>query len=432
MDNLQNLRGINKLLNSPNSRKQIAIDLSLLDLHNLSKTCKAMRHVVATIHNEAYLDLLRPYAGDMVDDFESTIIRSGAVIMGLGALSLILRPNSCHVNNLNVALPRGAVTELQHWLIHHDFDTQPLQMTSITPSMQHFINSHQTFYKRSTPNLEISLTESVDDTVLSVVLAGHSTAEMSYVTPGGIFCPHPRLTLDRVVCPAFLSNDEKMTQAEIERYTHMGLFPADYEDILRAKVSMAINPLLGGGRRGVLYATSHGCPILIPIPLMIDTHELTTTDHLFTEPWVNEFGRDAIMMQPAVYRNTFTTHPKNQTPLPFRLVVCHENHDRSRKNYLLSALGSDIAGFGNIFVPYGNILVLKTKTDDPTNIIDVNSSDIDLITDVVLSITRSQSRNRISMTKKKRMNAYSWVAMRSDTEQVTTRENWEKQQHTFQ
>lgn len=117
---------------------------------------------------------------------------------------------------------------------------------------------------------------------------------------------------------------------------------------------------------------------------MIDTHELTTTDHLFTEPWVNEFGRDAIMMQPAVYRNTFTTHPKNQTPLPFRLVVCHENHDRSRKNYLLSALGSDIARFGNIFVPYGNILVLKTKTDDPTNIIDVNSSDIDLIMDVVL------------------------------------------------
>lgn len=186
-----------------------------------------MRHVVATIHNEAYLDLLRPYAGDMVDDFESTIIRSGAVIMGLGALSLILRPNSCHVNNLNVALPRGAVTELQHWLIHHDFDTQPLQMTSITPSMQHFINSHQTFYKRSTPNLKISLTESVDDTVLSVVLAGRSTAEMSYVTPGGIFCPHPRLTLDRVVCPAFLSNDEKMTQAEIERYTHMGLLYAE-------------------------------------------------------------------------------------------------------------------------------------------------------------------------------------------------------------
>lgn len=182
-----------------------------------------MRRIVATIHNEAYLDLLRPYAGDGLDAFQSTIARSGAVIIGWGALSLILRPNSWQVNNLNIVVPRGAVDELQHWLLHHGFATQPLHMTSIAPSMQNFMNSHQTLYKCSTPNLLINLTESVDDTVISVVLAGRSTMEMSYVTQGGIFCSHPRLTLDHVVRPGFLSKDEKMTRAEIDQYTDMGL-----------------------------------------------------------------------------------------------------------------------------------------------------------------------------------------------------------------
>lgn len=145
-----------------------------------------------------------------------------------------------------------------------------------------------------------------------------------------------------------------------------------------------MNQLLGGGRRGVLYATNCGCPILVPVMLMIEMHELTTTDHLFTEPWVNEFGRDAVMMQPAMCRNVFTTHPQNQTPLPFRLVVCHENHTQSRKNYLLSALGNNIAGFGKIFMPYGNILVLKTRIDNPEEVMDVNPSDMELITNIVL------------------------------------------------
>ncbi|KAG1894297.1 uncharacterized protein F5891DRAFT_1195433 [Suillus fuscotomentosus] len=446
---------LHMVLGSPNSCKLIAINLSLLDLHNLSKTCKTMCRIVATIHNEAYLDLLRPYAGDGLDDFEATIAHSGGVIIRWGALSLILHPNSWKVNNLNIVVPRGAVDKLQHWLLHHVFGTQPLHMMSNAPSMRNFVNSHQTLYKCSTPDLLINLTESVDDTVISVVLAGRSTMEMSYVTPGGIFCSHPRLTLDHVVCPGFLSKDEKMIQDEIEWYTDMGLLygeatavregechhdcptlwrnvndtkqvllidwtinqgaldkhsplwhtngqhhywrlnqschnshcsfrlhtselllysPADYEDILRAKVSMAVNPLLGGGHRGVLYATSCGCPILVPVTLMIEMHELMKTDHLFTEPWVNEFGRDA-----------------NQTPLPFRLVVCHENHTQSRKNYLLSALGNDIAGFGKIFMPYGNILVLKMQADNPGEVMDVNPSDMELIMNIVLSMYRTRA-----------------------------------------
>jgi hypothetical protein len=117
---------------------------------------------------------------------------------------------------------------------------------------------------------------------------------------------------------------------------------------------------------------------------MIGVNEMTTTDHLYTHPWVNEFGRDAAVVHPRMFRNTFSTHPAKKTPLPFTLVVCHENHSASRKNYLLSSLGSGAVAHGDILTTYGNILVIKRRSGNPREVMDVNPADVDLITEVLL------------------------------------------------
>lgn len=185
-----------------------------MDLHNLSKTCRIMRCIVETVHQESYADLLRPYAAASLTDFEHTIVHSGAVIIGSAALSLIVRPTWCKPNDLNLAVPRGATEQLHCWLLNNDFYSTP-QIQLIDPSMEHFVNSHHTFYNRTQPHLKISVTESLDDTILTVVvLAGKYSSEMVYVTPGGIFCAHPRLTLNHIV---FDHNDAKLRGPEVAK-----------------------------------------------------------------------------------------------------------------------------------------------------------------------------------------------------------------------
>jgi hypothetical protein len=111
---------------------------------------------------------------------------------------------------------------------------------------------------------------------------------------------------------------------------------------------------------------------------------MTTTDHLYTHPWVNEFRQDAAVAHPRMFRNMFSTHPHPQTPLPFTLVICHENHSASTKIYLLSSLGSGAVVHGDILIPYGNILVIKTRSGDPREVKDVNPAGVDIITEVLL------------------------------------------------
>lgn len=134
----------------------------------------------------------------------------------------------------------------------------------------------------------------------------------------------------------------------------------------------------------MLYATSCDKPHLVPIFLICGTYQLKTTDHLFTQPWINEFGREATMMRPNMFRNSFSKHPINDAPLPFNLTICHENGAECAKNFLLASLVGDDAGKDNIFMPFGNILVMKTCAARPGEVIDVNPDDEKLITDIIL------------------------------------------------
>ncbi|KAG1721254.1 hypothetical protein EDD22DRAFT_962558 [Suillus occidentalis] len=382
--NIQRPIAMNQLLTSPTLRKEIGSHLSLLDLHNLSSTCRNMRRTVAKMHYDSFQNMLRPYAVGYLADLERAITNSGAVVVGSTALALILRPALWQPKDLNLVVPRGLTDPLQLWLLKNGFcATHNAQNTSIAPSMQNSVNSHRKFSHKSRPRLYITLTESVDDTILTVVLAGRTTAEKIYATAGGIFCAHPRLTFDRIVIPGFYGNLDSLTSTRRDWYSekkmlympttagwddecgrdcpmlwnsvedtkqtliidwidkewqtnnqarcpswhiaHFDYIKANFLLVVQRTGMIYYEPdivwqLIGGGRRGVLYATSCHKPFLVPVPLMIGVNEMTTTDHLYTHPWVNEFGRDAAVVHPRMFRNTFSTHPAKKTPLPFTLV----------------------------------------------------------------------------------------------------------------
>lgn len=198
--------------------------LGLTDLHNLSMTCKTMRKMVARVHYDRYLDLLRPYSVHSLHEFQHVLEDSSAVIIGSAALSLILRPTNWHPNDLNIAVPRASTFQLHSWLLNNGYQvTRQSQHMFISLSMQHSVNSHRTFINRLKPNLKITLTESIDDTILSIVLANRYSSDMLYVTAQGIFCAHPRLTLDSIILDRNTSDLAAFDVAKRNRYMSMGL-----------------------------------------------------------------------------------------------------------------------------------------------------------------------------------------------------------------
>jgi hypothetical protein len=141
---------------------------------------------------------------------------------------------------------------------------------------------------------------------------------------------------------------------------------------------------MGGGRRGLLYARNYNRALLIPVPLTVGNDELNSTDDLHTFQWLNEFGEGTAIIHPNTRRTVISEHPTSRTLLPWTLVICVEDHAQSRPNYLLHSLGCSYAGFKNIYMPSGNVLVLKRDHEVCSDILDVNPDDVQTITDIII------------------------------------------------
>lgn len=61
-----------------------------------------------------------------------------------------------------------------------------------------FVAHHRTYVAPGHHQTCVTITESLDNTVFPVVLAGSCTADMIFITMGGIFCTHPRLLLAQI------------------------------------------------------------------------------------------------------------------------------------------------------------------------------------------------------------------------------------------
>ncbi|KAG1898538.1 uncharacterized protein F5891DRAFT_981698 [Suillus fuscotomentosus] len=161
--------------------------------------------------------------------------------------------------------------------------------------------------------------------------------------------------------------------------------PSQLDDVLKTKKTLAHHPMISGGRRAILYLRECDRALLVPAPLTIGVDELESTSDLHTFQWLNEFGEQAAIIRPDVTRTAISRHPKSRAKLPWTLIVCVEDHHDSRPNYLLHTLGVPFAGFENVYMPNGNVLVLKRSEINCKDILDVNPSDLGLITDVIVN-----------------------------------------------
>lgn len=142
--------------------------------------------------------------------------------------------------------------------------------------------------------------------------------------------------------------------------------------------------MLTGGRRGVLYGTFCAAPRLVQLPLHVGVNELWSSDDLFASLWLNEFGLDTPVINPKLERTCIHVHPVSGERLPFKLVFCVQYWLHREINYLLTSLADRLDCCEPETEYQGTIIVLKESPDTQGEVLDVNPSDIDLISDVLI------------------------------------------------
>ncbi|KAG1846000.1 hypothetical protein C8R48DRAFT_678013 [Suillus tomentosus] len=216
------------VLNTGELGEQICLYLDFKNLHNLSKMCMSSRAFVAGVHRRQYLKILRRYSPEQVLELCDCIHEGNGVMTGSSALSLFLRLDSWTPHDLNIVTPRGNTSRLQKFLLQNGYintSTNAKQSNMISPAMASVVLSHQVFVHHLDSSLEISVTESIDDSILTVILTNISTTEMVFATPHGLFCAHPRLTFRHIALHAFPRKLGTKYVWKAKRYKKMDLVP---------------------------------------------------------------------------------------------------------------------------------------------------------------------------------------------------------------
>lgn len=142
--------------------------------------------------------------------------------------------------------------------------------------------------------------------------------------------------------------------------------------------------MLTGGRRGILYGAFCAAPRLIQVPLHLGVDELQTADDLFVSLWLNESGLDTPVISPRVEQTCIHTHPMSEDQLPFKLIFCVQYWLHWEINYLLTLLADGLGTSQPEMEYQGNIVILKESLEKEGEVLDVNPSDIDLISEVLI------------------------------------------------
>ncbi|KAG1842478.1 hypothetical protein C8R48DRAFT_781075 [Suillus tomentosus] len=120
------------------------------------------------------------------------------------------------------------------------------------------------------------------------------------------------------------------------------------------------------------------------VPLHVGIDVLRSSDDLFMSLWINEFGLDAPMIDPTSQQTCIHAHPLSGEELPFTLVVCIQYWLHHQTNYLLMSLADRLGGSEHEWDYQGNIVVIKESCTEHGGVLDVNASDLDLISEVLI------------------------------------------------
>ncbi|KAG1856865.1 hypothetical protein C8R48DRAFT_674829 [Suillus tomentosus] len=333
---------------------------------------------------------------------------------------------------------------------------------TINSHLIQFVTRHRTYTRTDQPRASVTITESFEDSVFPVILAGSSTADMLCVSLAGVFAVLPDLLVAQinmrgfptspieedlgkrfhgkqfivlndtsdlpgecgVYCPLLWrstahgtstmminwslsqphGHEGMVSQRLAHRYWwrlsrqchnqrcmirqhNLGLTKTattSEDQIMTVRQDIANHPMLSGGRRAALYGTFCNSPKLIQVPLHVGIDVLRSSDDLFMSLWINEFGLDAPMIDPTSQRTFIHAHPLSGEELPFTLVVCVQYWLHRQTNYLLTSLADRLGGSEHEWDYQGNIVVIKESRTEHGGVLDVNASDLDLISEVLI------------------------------------------------
>ncbi|KAG2130951.1 uncharacterized protein EDB93DRAFT_1108244 [Suillus bovinus] len=211
--------------------------LDFVTVHKLSLTCKSIRQIIANLHEKRFFNLLKPYMMTAGGDLAEAIEDNNAVIVGSAALSLIWWQGLWKPRDLNIVTARGNAVGIGSFLLSNGFisETEKEDEKEIWSSA--FVSSHHQFTHSCRKQQRITITKSVNETIITVILASIGTSEM---------------------------------------------IPSQLEEVLETKKALAIHPIMSGGRQAALFARDCDRALLVPVPLMVRIDELETTDDLHT------------------------------------------------------------------------------------------------------------------------------------------------------
>lgn len=163
----------------------------LSDVLALRNSCHSVRDIGSSILSKRFDDMVKPYVGTHIKQFRHLMHSTHAVIVGSCAMQMLLG-DVVVTRDLNILVAHGGRLAMHSFIAH-------------TLHYQRIYNVHTNYvYKDCTTNFAkyecgerlITLTEAAEDGLFKVISSSPTTADMTFMTVGGLAVLYPEWTLN--------------------------------------------------------------------------------------------------------------------------------------------------------------------------------------------------------------------------------------------
>jgi hypothetical protein len=166
----------------------------LSDILAWSSTSRWTHPVGQSIAMRCFMQIIHPFIGDYTAELRHMMYSWGAVITGSCALQMLTGGHDTS-RNLNLVVPMGSFEVLEKFIMN---TLNYRHVEAVTNSNYAFCAVVQSFGKYRHGRLQITLCEALADDVFDVITSSPTTANMIFMTPGGIVALYAEWTLNGV------------------------------------------------------------------------------------------------------------------------------------------------------------------------------------------------------------------------------------------
>lgn len=162
--------------------------LMIFDLRNVSRTCRMLRRLVKNVVQRRLTHILGPFIGDMQGPFMRFLREQRGVITGSCAKSMVTGMHEHTARDLNIVVPHGGFN-LLHSMLQDTLGFTPISEVAHPALAPHIGRFH--IYKAKDRIITMAEPQK-QDSVLHIILNAPTTADMIFMTTGGLCVFYPR------------------------------------------------------------------------------------------------------------------------------------------------------------------------------------------------------------------------------------------------